>query len=51
MTYPANSTIPPLIEIDHIVYSRDAGLYVGDLQTISVAGSDHLALLATLEAS
>lgn len=51
MTYPANSTIPPLIEIDHIVYSRDVGLYVGDLQTINVAGSDHLALLATLEAS
>lgn len=49
MTYPANSPIPALIEIDHIVYSRGAGIAVSELQTVEVAGSDHLALLATLE--
>ncbi len=49
MTYPANSRIPALIEIDHIVYSREAGIAVSELQTVEVAGSDHLALLATLE--
>ena len=49
MTYPANSALPPLIEIDHVVYSRDAGIVVGDLETVEVSGTDHLALLATLE--
>ena len=50
MTYPANSRIPSLIEIDHIVYSRDSGLAVSDLETAKITGSDHKALLATLEA-
>ena len=50
MTYPSNSKIPSLIEIDHIVYSRDSGIAVSDLQAIEVPGTDHKALLATLEA-
>ena len=50
MTYPANSRIPSLIEIDHIVYSRGSGLAVSDLETVEVTGTDHKALLATLEA-
>ena len=41
--------LPPLIEIDHVVDSRDAGIVVGDLETVEVSGTDHLALLATLE--
>ena len=49
MTYPSNSVIPPLVEIDHIVYARDAGLAVSDLETVAVSGTDHRALLATLE--
>lgn len=49
MTYPSNSLIPPLVEIDHIVYARDAGIVVGDLETVAVTGTDHRALLATLE--
>ena len=49
MTYPSNSVIPPLVEIDHIVYVRDAGLAVSDLETVAVSGTDHRALLATLE--
>lgn len=49
MTYPSNSVVPPLVEIDHIVYARDAGLAVSDLETVAVSGTDHRALLATLE--
>ena len=49
MTYPSGGPVPSLIEIDHIVYSRDSGIVVSDLQTVSVRGSDHKALLGTLE--
>ncbi len=41
--------VPALIEIDHIVYSAHAGIVVGDLKTASISGTDHLALIATLE--
>lgn len=41
--------VPPLIEIDHIVYAADAGIFVGDLRTTHIAGTDHLALIGTLE--
>ncbi len=51
MTYPANSIIPAVLEIDHIVYQRDSGIVVSDLETVEISGTDHLALLATLEAS
>lgn len=51
MTYPSNSGIPSLIEIDHIVYSKDSGICVSSLETVEVSGTDHKALLATLEAS
>jgi endonuclease/exonuclease/phosphatase (EEP) superfamily protein YafD len=49
MTYPANSKLPAVIEIDHIVH--DKGVVVGDMETVEIAGSDHKALLATLEAT
>ncbi|MEE0971383.1 MAG: endonuclease/exonuclease/phosphatase family protein [Bifidobacterium ruminantium] len=45
MTYPA---MLPVAEIDHIVH--DKGVVVGDLETKHIPGSDHRALLATLEA-
>lgn len=48
MSYPANSKVPPMIEIDHIVYAAGAGLTVGNLQTVEISGTDHLALLGTL---
>ncbi len=51
MTYPSNSKIPSLIEIDHIVYSKGSGIAVNQLSTAEVSGTDHKALLATLEAS
>ena len=50
MTYPANKVVPPLVEIDHIVYSKDSGIVVSSLETAQVSGTDHLALIATLEA-
>ena len=49
MTYPSGGALPSLIEIDHIVYSKDAGLVVSDLATATVSGTDHKALLGTLE--
>ena len=51
MTYPSGGAIPSLIEIDHIVYARDRGIVVSDLKTVEVAGTDHRALIATLEAN
>lgn len=51
MTYPSNSSLPSLIEIDHIVYARDSGITVSSLETVEIAGSDHKALVATLEIS
>ncbi len=50
MTYPSNSLAPSLIEIDHIVYSRDSGIVVSSLETVTISGTDHQALLGTLEA-
>ena len=51
MTYPSNSSLPSLIEIDHIVYARGSGITVSSLETVEIAGSDHKALVATLEIS
>ena len=48
MTYPSDG-LPPLIEIDHIVYARNSGIVVSDLETVEVGGTDHRALLGTLE--
>lgn len=46
-TYPGDSAIPALIEIDHIVH--DKSVVVSDLDTADIAGADHKALLGTLE--
>ena len=52
MTYPANVRlfgvipIPALVEIDHIVHDR--GVTVGDLETRTIPGTDHKALLGTM---
>lgn len=53
MTYPANKKlfsvilVPAAVEIDHIVHDR--GVVVGDLDAVTITGSDHKALLGTLE--
>lgn len=51
MTYPSNSRLPSLIEIDHIIYAKDSGITVSSLETVEIGGTDHKALLGTLEAS
>ena len=50
MTYPSNKIVPSLIEIDHIVYARDSGITVSSLKAVEIAGTDHKALIGTLEA-
>ncbi len=52
MTYPSEPhyamiPVPPMIEIDHIVYSKNSGMSVGDLETAKIEGTDHFALLGT----
>lgn len=52
MTYPSEPhyamvPVPPMIEIDHIVYSKNSGMSVGGLETVNVQGTDHFALLGT----
>lgn len=53
MTYPSGTLagveLPSLIEIDHIVYARDSGITVSELETAEVSGTDHRALLGVLE--
>lgn len=46
-TFPADRVIPPLIAIDHVLVNRH--LRVVSVTTFSVAGSDHLGLVASIE--
>jgi endonuclease/exonuclease/phosphatase (EEP) superfamily protein YafD len=45
-TYPADAWYPPLIQIDHVLVSRQFS--TTGFQTVRVAGTDHLGLLVTL---
>ncbi|WP_395308247.1 endonuclease/exonuclease/phosphatase family protein [Mycobacterium sp. AMU20-3851] len=45
MTYPCHTPLPPFLAVDHIL-TRDAT--ATSVRTVSVAGSDHLALAATV---
>lgn len=53
MTYPSGTLagveLPSLVEIDHIVYARDSGITVSELEAAEVSGTDHRALLGILE--
>ena len=44
-TYPADSAIPPLVGIDHILVRNGSAT---DTDTVSIPGSDHLSLSATV---
>ena len=46
-TFPGDSKIPAVLELDHIVH--DPQVTVADLDTVDVPGTDHKALLGTLE--
>lgn len=48
-TFPADSWHPPLIQIDHILVSRE--FTASTYQTARVSGTDHLGALATLKLS
>ncbi|EJZ11326.1 endonuclease/exonuclease/phosphatase family protein [Mycolicibacterium vaccae] len=44
-TFPSNSSVPPMITIDHVLTRRaEAGV----LQAVTLSGTDHRALLATV---
>jgi endonuclease/exonuclease/phosphatase (EEP) superfamily protein YafD len=45
-TYPADRWFPPLIAIDHVL-TRGGAVATG-VQTVSISGSDHRALLARI---
>ncbi|MCB2412965.1 endonuclease/exonuclease/phosphatase family protein [Demequina sp. TTPB684] len=49
-TFPAGSTLPPLVAIDHVI-SRDAGLVAAAADTARVAGTDHLAFIVEYAAT
>lgn len=42
-TYPANTVVPPLLEIDHLLVNRR--LTVTSLRTFRIDGTDHLGLI------
>ena len=48
-TYPANSLLPPLLEIDHVLVNDQ--LTATGVSTVRVSGTDHLGLLTTLARS
>lgn len=45
-TWPANSPAPPFVQIDHVLVSRD--FEVASFQTLTLSGSDHLAVISAL---
>ena len=47
-TYPAGGRLPPLLPIDHVLVSER--LTATAIETVRLAGTDHLGLLATLAA-
>jgi endonuclease/exonuclease/phosphatase (EEP) superfamily protein YafD len=47
-TWPANSWLPPLLRLDHILVSRPGAL-VRECRTVRVPGTDHLAVFAVIE--
>jgi endonuclease/exonuclease/phosphatase (EEP) superfamily protein YafD len=49
-TWPANSWLPPLLRLDHILVSRP-GAVVHECRTVRVAGTDHLGVFAVIELS
>lgn len=49
MTFPSSGPVPPVVELDHILYTQDSGVVVSELATVKVSGTDHMALLGTLE--
>ena len=49
MTFPSSGPVPPVVELDHILYTQGSGVVVSELSTVKISGTDHMALLGTLE--
>lgn len=45
-TWPANSSAPPFVQIDHVLVSRE--LAVESFKTVTIPGPDHLAVVSQL---
>ena len=46
-SWPADRRYPPLVDLDHVVV--DEGMRVDDVGLVAVPGTDHLAILATVQ--
>ncbi|MFE4464920.1 endonuclease/exonuclease/phosphatase family protein [Oerskovia sp. NPDC056781] len=47
LSWPADRRHPPLVDLDHVVV--DAGMRVDDVGPVAIPGTDHLAILATVQ--
>ena len=47
LSWPAGRRYPPLVDLDHVVV--DDGMRVGDVGQLAIPGTDHLAILATVQ--
>ena len=47
LSWPAGRRYPPLVDLDHVVV--DQGMRVDDVGAIAIPGTDHLAILATVQ--
>ncbi|MBE7701196.1 endonuclease/exonuclease/phosphatase family protein [Oerskovia sp. Sa1BUA8] len=47
LSWPAGRSHPPLVDLDHVVV--DEGMRVGDVGQVEIPGTDHLAILATVQ--
>jgi endonuclease/exonuclease/phosphatase (EEP) superfamily protein YafD len=47
LSWPARRAFPPLVDLDHVVV--DDGMAVDDVESVEIPGSDHVAILATVQ--
>ncbi len=47
LSWPADRRYPPLVDLDHVIV--DAGMRVDDVGSVAIPGTDHLAILATVQ--
>ncbi|MFF3063880.1 endonuclease/exonuclease/phosphatase family protein [Oerskovia sp. NPDC057915] len=47
LSWPADRRYPPLVDLDHVVV--DEGMRVDDVGPVTIPGTDHLAILATVQ--
>lgn len=47
LSWPADRRYPPLVDLDHVVVDED--MRVDDVRNVAIPGTDHLAILATVQ--